>query len=41
MGVGTWSQIIIAIFDKRQQLVKDMVSIAEDGTKHSSISSLT
>ena len=39
--MGTWSQIIIAIFDKRQQLVKDMIFITEDGTEHSSISSLT
>ena len=41
MGVGTWSQIIIAVFDRRQQLVKDKISIAEDGTEHCSISSLT
>ena len=30
--MGTWSQIIIAIFERRKQLVKDMISIAEDGT---------
>ena len=41
MGVGTWSQIIITIFDRRQKLVKDMISIAKDGTEHSSISSFT
>ena len=32
MGAGTWSQIIITIFDRRQKLVKDMVPIAEDCT---------
>ena len=41
MSMGTWSQIIIAIFDRRQQLAKDMISISEDGTEHCSISSLT
>ena len=38
--MDTWSQIIIAIFDRRKQLVKDMIFIAEDGTEHCSISSL-
>ena len=27
--MGMWSQIIITIFDRRQQLVKDMISIAD------------